>query len=83
MSDMDARIVGIVTTLIVLQLHCREPETSTITNGRSRAAGHHGTYSVRVTKHTHTAHDDEPAAEVDVEMNPVKHDDPIKSSDWS
>ncbi|KAG9014441.1 hypothetical protein FRB93_013566 [Tulasnella sp. JGI-2019a] len=68
--------------------HADGPPTSnsTVANPKpppSPTAGHHGTYSVRVTKHTHTAHDDEPAAEVDVEMNPVKHDDPIKSSDWS
>ncbi|KAG8997938.1 hypothetical protein FRB94_007370 [Tulasnella sp. JGI-2019a] len=93
MSDMDGRIIGIVTTLIVLQLNHSGSENNTTIHSTHRSrtgTGTVGTYNVRVTKHTHThthtdvkssiPNEDEPSD--DVEMTPVtKDDDPIKSND--
>ncbi|KAG9014438.1 hypothetical protein FRB93_013563 [Tulasnella sp. JGI-2019a] len=74
-AAIDGRIIGIVTTLIVLQLHNGVDSPTVITYPRSRITGN-GNYSVRVTQHTDIRGD--------VEMKAAIPDDPIKSQDdWA
>ncbi|KAG8864519.1 hypothetical protein FRB96_005022 [Tulasnella sp. 330] len=80
MAYLDARLIGIVTTLIVLQLN-NSGDSTTTTVSLPRAHATIGTYSVRVTKHTQVDVKSDGPIE-DIELSPVNPDDPIKSSVW-
>ncbi|KAG9009625.1 hypothetical protein FRB94_011888 [Tulasnella sp. JGI-2019a] len=82
MADLDTRMIGIVTTLIVLQLNNTEGETTTTIVTIPRAQNMNGHYSVRVTKHTDVKSDERGAD--DVEMHPVTPDpETVKSHVWA
>ncbi|KAG9014481.1 hypothetical protein FRB93_013606 [Tulasnella sp. JGI-2019a] len=79
MSDVEARIIGIVTTLIVLQLNRSGGDNDTTVVKIRPSRDNHGSSGAQ-TKHADSRQDE---VAINVEMTPVNTNDPVKPRNWA